>query len=124
VREFAKRTGAPLTEWKIFETSGSVEGQQVAFGLLTHGAYLGVVGFTPKKVEVCLSHLMAFDAKAEGSWGCLPEHYPAALDLVLQGKVRLGPFVTRRPLASINDTLEEIRAHTLRERVVLVPGLD
>jgi 6-hydroxycyclohex-1-ene-1-carbonyl-CoA dehydrogenase len=124
VRDFAKQSGAAPTEWKIFETSGTVDGQQAAFGMLVHGAYLSIVGFTPKKVEVCLSHLMAFDAQAEGSWGCLPEHYPPALDLVLKGKVQLGPFVTRRPLASINDTLEAIRAHTLRERVVLVPALD
>ena len=34
------------------------------------------------KVEVRLSNLMAFDARALGNWGCPPEYYPAALDLV------------------------------------------
>jgi len=118
---FAKEGGLPLTEWKIFECSGSPAGQQTAFGLLVHGAYLGIVGYTPRKVEVRLSNLMAFDARAEGSWGCLPEHYPAVLDLVLAGKVQVAPFVVRRPLSSINETFEAIGAHRLRDRVVLIP---
>ena len=41
--------------------------------------YLSIVGFTPRKVEVRLSNLMAFEATAQGNWGCLPEHYPGAL---------------------------------------------
>jgi 6-hydroxycyclohex-1-ene-1-carbonyl-CoA dehydrogenase len=121
VRGFAKENGLPGTEWKIFETSGSPAGQTTAFNLLVHGAYLGVVGFTPKRVEVRLSNLMAFDARAEGCWGCLPELYPAVLDLVLAGKVQVAPFVERRPLSSINETFEAIAAHTVRDRVVLVP---
>ncbi|MHC5012249.1 MAG: 6-hydroxycyclohex-1-ene-1-carbonyl-CoA dehydrogenase [Planctomycetota bacterium] len=123
IRSFAKEHGLAPVEWKVFETSGIPEGQKTAFALLVHGGYLGIVGYTPARVEVCLSHLMAFDARAEGSWGCIPEYYPAALDLVLQGKVQLGPFVDRRPLATINDTFEAIRSHAVRERVVLVPEL-
>ena len=121
IKGFAKERGLALTEWKIFECSGTPAGQQTAFGLLVHGAYLGVVGFTPKKVEVRLSNLMAFDARAEGSWGCLPEHYPAVLDLVLKGEVQVAPFVERRPLSAINETFEAIGAHTVRDRVVLIP---
>jgi 6-hydroxycyclohex-1-ene-1-carbonyl-CoA dehydrogenase len=64
---------------------------------------------------------MAFDARAEGSWGCLPEHYPAVLDLVLRGEVQVAPFVERRPLSSINETFEAIGAHAVRDRVVLIP---
>ncbi len=121
IKGFAKEHGLALTEWKIFECSGTPAGQGTAFGLLVHGAYLGVVGFTPKKVEVRLSNLMAFDARAEGSWGCLPEHYPAVLDLVLRGEVQVAPFVERRPLSSINETFEAIGAHAVRDRVVLIP---
>ncbi len=54
------------------------------------------------KVEVRLSNLMAFDARAIGNWGCPPEFYPAALDLVLDGKVALKPFVETHPLDDIN----------------------
>ena len=43
-----------------------------------------------QRVEVRLSNLMAFDARAIGNWGCPPELYPAALDLVLEGKVAIG----------------------------------
>ena len=65
-------------------------GQLTAYSLLVHGATLSVVGFTMDKVEVRLSNLMAFDARALGNWGCPPEAYPAALDLVLDGKVQIA----------------------------------
>ena len=68
-----------------------------------------------------LSNLMAFDAMAEGTWGCLPEHFPAVLDLVLAGKVALAPFVEHRPLSTINETFEDLKAHRVAKRVVLVP---
>lgn len=120
-KDWAKAAGHPTTEWKVFETSGTPAGQRTAFALLNHGAYLGVVGFTPKPVEVRLSNLMAFDARAEGCWGCLPELYPDALAFVLDGRVDVRPFVERRPLSSVNETLKQIAAHEIRERVVLVP---
>jgi 6-hydroxycyclohex-1-ene-1-carbonyl-CoA dehydrogenase len=121
VSAFAKKQGLRATEWFIFECSGSAPGQLTAFGLLVHGATLSVVGFTMDKVEVRLSNLMAFDARALGNWGCPPEYYPAALDLVLQGKVQIAPFVEKRPLAQINDVFEAVHRHDIRKRVVLVP---
>ncbi|HMA06812.1 MAG TPA: 6-hydroxycyclohex-1-ene-1-carbonyl-CoA dehydrogenase [Ramlibacter sp.] len=121
VSAFAKKQGLRATEWFIFECSGSAAGQLTAFGLLVHGATLSVVGFTMDKVEVRLSNLMAFDARALGNWGCPPEYYPAALDLVLQGKVQIAPFVEKRPLARINDVFEAVHRHEIRQRVVLVP---
>ena len=96
----------------------------LAFGLLTFGATLSVVGYTLDKVSVRLSNLMAYDAVAQGNWGCLPEHYPAALALVLDGKVRLGPFIERRPMSAINETFEALHAGSLRRRPVLVPDFD
>ncbi len=121
VRGFAAEHAVPSWRVRIFETSGTPAGQQTAFGLLGHGGYLSVVGFTPKKVELRLSNLMAFDAKAEGNWGCLPEHYPAIVDLCLSGKVRLAPFVEHRPLSSINETFAELHDTSLPRRVVLIP---
>ena len=121
VNAFAKKEGLRATEWFIFECSGSAAGQLTAYGLLVHGATLSVVGFTMDKVEVRLSNLMAFDARALGNWGCPPEYYPAALDLVLQGKVQIAPFVEKRPLAQINDVFEAVHRHDIRKRVVLVP---
>jgi 6-hydroxycyclohex-1-ene-1-carbonyl-CoA dehydrogenase len=121
IKAFAKEQGVPTWRRSIFETSGTAAGQTTAFGLLEHGGYLSVVGFTPDKVTIRLSNLMAFDARVEGNWGCLPEHYPAVLDMVLKGKVALMPFVEERPLSSINETFEDLRAHRVEKRVVLIP---
>ncbi|MCG3133471.1 MAG: 6-hydroxycyclohex-1-ene-1-carbonyl-CoA dehydrogenase [Planctomycetes bacterium] len=118
---WAASAGAPATRWKIFETSGTAAGQETAFALLNHGAYLGIVGFTMDTVSVRLSNLMAFDARAEGTWGCVPDLYPSALDLCLDGRVRIAPFVERHPLASVNDVLAAAVRHELKRRPVLVP---
>ncbi len=117
----AKEHGIPTWRQKIFETSGTDQGQLTAFGLLGHGGYLSVVGFTPRKVEVRLSNLMAFDATIEGNWGCLPEFYPAIVDLVLAGQVKLEPFVEFRPLSHINETFAELHDGRLSRRVILIP---
>lgn len=121
VRALARSLGAPERRWKIFECSGAPGGQRLAFGLLVHGAYLSVVGFTPQPVELRLSNLMAFDAKAVGNWGCVPELYPAALGLALEGRVRVRPFVQTFPLDSIEAVFEDVRSHRATRRPVLVP---
>jgi 6-hydroxycyclohex-1-ene-1-carbonyl-CoA dehydrogenase len=121
VKGHAKEHGVPTWRWRVFETSGTPAGQATAFGLLGHGSYLGVVGYTPKKAELRLSNLMALDATAQGNWGCLPEHYPAVLDLVLRGDVQLLPFVEERPLSTINETFAAVHAHEVSRRVILIP---
>jgi len=121
VRSFVKQSGRSGIGLKIFETSGTPAGQTMAFGLLDYGGYLAVVGFTPKKVEIRLSNLMAFDATARGNWGCPPEQYPAALALVLEGKVVLGPYVERHSLDEAPDLLQAVARHEIRKRVILVP---
>jgi len=121
VQAFAKEQGLRATEWFIFECSGTPAGQQAAWNLLVHGATLSVVGFTMDKVEVRLSNLMAFDARAIGNWGCPPEYYPAALDLVLDGKVQLAPFVETHPLADINAVFRAVHAREITRRAVMVP---
>jgi 6-hydroxycyclohex-1-ene-1-carbonyl-CoA dehydrogenase len=119
VRSFIKESGRRGIGLKIFETSGTPAGQTTAFGLLDHGGYLAVVGFTPKKVELRFSNLMAFDATARGNWGCPPEQYPAALALVLEGKVVLGPYVEKHPLEEAPAVLEAVARHELRSRAIL-----
>jgi 6-hydroxycyclohex-1-ene-1-carbonyl-CoA dehydrogenase len=121
ITEFCKANKLPLAEWVIFECSGTAAGQTTAFSLLTYGATLCVVGFTMDRVEIRLSNLMAFDARALGNWGCPPELYPAALDLVLDNKINLADFVERRPLEQINDVFEQVHAHKIARRAVLVP---
>lgn len=119
--EFAKSNGLPTTEWVVMECSGTGAGQTTAYGLLNRGSTLCVVGFTMDKVEVRLSNLMAFHARALGNWGCPPELYPGALELVLDGKVAVEPFVERHPLDSINDVFAAAHAHKLTRRAVMVP---
>jgi len=119
---FAKQRGLRSTEWIVFECSGTAAGQLTAYGLLVHGATLSVVGFTMDKVEVRLSNLMAFDARAIGNWGCPPELYPAALGLVLDGKVAIKPFVETHPLDDINRVFAAVHRHEISKRAVLVPA--
>lgn len=121
VRNFAKQSGRKGIGLKIFETSGTVPGQQTAFGLLDFGAYLAVVGYTAKKAEFRLSNLMAFDATARGNWGCPPEQYPAALDLVLKGKVAIAPYVEVHPLEEAPAILDAVARHAISRRVILKP---
>ncbi len=124
LRLWAKEGGYSQTGWKIFETSGHPDGQALAFALLGYDAHLAVVGYTREKISVRLSNLMAFDATMRGTWGCLPEHYPAVLDEVLSGAVDLGPFVEVRPMSEINEVFRELHEHKLKRRPVLVPDFN
>jgi 6-hydroxycyclohex-1-ene-1-carbonyl-CoA dehydrogenase len=121
IRGLAKERGIPSYRQKIFETSGTPAGQSTAFGLIGHGGYLSVVGFTPAKLELRLSNLMAFDATAQGNWGCLPEHYPAIVEMALTDRIKLRPFVELRPMSSINQTFEDLHEGRASRRVILVP---
>jgi len=122
IQAFAKERGLRSTEWIIFECSGTKAGQETAFALLNHGGTLAVVGFTMDKVEIRLSNLMAFHARAIGNWGCPPELYPKALELVLNGRIKVAPFVEKHPLSEINQVFEAAHAGALKRRAVLVPA--
>jgi len=121
ITSFAKQRDLRQTEWIIFECSGTRVGQETAFGLINHGATLCVVGFTMDKVEIRLSNLMAYHARAIGNWGCPPELYPKALELVLNGQIKVAPFVEKHPLSEINKVFEAAHAGALKRRAVLVP---
>jgi 6-hydroxycyclohex-1-ene-1-carbonyl-CoA dehydrogenase len=121
IREFVRASGLSPYEWKIFETSGTAAGQTLAFSLLTHGATLSVVGFTMEPVNIRLSNLMAFDARAVGNWGCLPEHYPKVVDMVRRGDIHIAPFVQTFPMSQINDVFERVQRHEIGLRPILVP---
>ena len=73
------------------------------------------------RFELRLSNLMAFDARALGNWGCAPELYPEALELVMNGSVAVAPFVEQYPLDSIQNIFNAAQRHELTKRAVLVP---
>jgi 6-hydroxycyclohex-1-ene-1-carbonyl-CoA dehydrogenase len=110
--------------WKIFEVTGVKAGQEISLALLTFVSKLIWVGFSTDINEYSLSRLMAFDAEIIGTWGCLPEYYPHALQMVLDGRIQIEPFVETRPMSTILKTFEEARAGKLMKRVVLTPDFD
>jgi 6-hydroxycyclohex-1-ene-1-carbonyl-CoA dehydrogenase len=121
IREFAKVNKLRQTEWKIFECSGTAAGQLTAYGLLTFGACLSVVGYTMDKIELRLANLMAFHARALGNWGCLPRYYPEALEMVLNSKIKMQPFIERQPLDTINEVFSRAHSGGLTKRAIMVP---
>jgi 6-hydroxycyclohex-1-ene-1-carbonyl-CoA dehydrogenase len=121
VREAAQHLGLRREAWKVFEMSGTAAGQATAYELFTFAGTIGFIGFTMEKLTVRLGNLMAYDATIFGNWGCLPELYPKALELVLSKRVQIRPFIQQFPLAEINDVLAMARAHEIAERPVLVP---
>jgi 6-hydroxycyclohex-1-ene-1-carbonyl-CoA dehydrogenase len=121
VRQQATSLGMAHTGWKIFECSGTPAGQETAYGLLGPAATLAVVGFTREKVSIRLSNLMAFDATAFGSWGCPPERYPEAIELVTSGRVKLLPFTRKVPMSDITSVFAEAHEPSDARRTILVP---
>jgi len=118
----ARDWDVPSVCWRIFETSGTPEGQSLSFALLAPAATMVQVGFTPAKVTVRLSNLMAFDATVHGSWGCPPEVYSEVLDLIYREDVLLSPFVEHAPMEELNRLLDDMAQHRLSRRMILRPG--
>jgi 6-hydroxycyclohex-1-ene-1-carbonyl-CoA dehydrogenase len=121
VKEASKEIGAPKAAWKIFETSGTKPGQEIAFSLMGPSATLAIVGFTMDKLEVRLSNLMAFDAEMFGIWGCDPTLYPEVLEWIAAGRIKVSPFVEKHPLAKINEVFDAAHAGKLLKRAVITP---
>lgn len=123
IQRIVEAKGLRTTEWIIMECSGGVASQELAFDLLVPGATLCVVGYNVAKGNFRLANLMAHDARALGSWGCPPELYPGALELVLSRRLDILDFIERRPLDTINETFADVRDHRTTRRVVLVPQM-
>ncbi len=121
VRSFVRENGRSGIGLKIFETSGTTAGQTTAYNLLDYGAHLAVVGYTSEKIELRLSNLMAFDATARGNWGCPPERYPGALQMVLDKAVVLGPYIEKHSLEHTPAVFAAVANHSVKQRVVLTP---
>jgi len=122
LRNYCKEKGVPANYgWKIFEWTGTGDGQAIALELLSFIGKLVICGFGMQKNEYSLSRLMAFDADILGSWGCLPKYYPQVLKMVLEGKVKIEPFIDIRPMSQIKQAFDEAHATSLMKRIVLTP---
>jgi 6-hydroxycyclohex-1-ene-1-carbonyl-CoA dehydrogenase len=107
--------------WKIFECTGTGEGQDIGLQLLSFIGKLVVVGFGTTVNQYSISRLMAFDAEIIGSWGCPPKYYPTVLDMVLKGKIAVEPLVETRPMSQIEEVFKLADSGELAKRVVLTP---
>ena len=121
VKEIAKELSVSRYGWKIFEMSGTKPGQELGFNLITFTSTLSIVGFTMDRTEIRLSNLMAFDAKLIGTWGCKPELYPAVVDLIDSGKLKIDDFIETFPMSKINEVFRNTLNHAYRKRSVMVP---
>jgi 6-hydroxycyclohex-1-ene-1-carbonyl-CoA dehydrogenase len=122
-KQLLTEAGVPTSRWRVLEMSGTVRGQELAWALLPPAGTLGVVGFTMEKPDIRLSNLMALDATAFGNWGCSPRLYPEAVDLVVQRKVQVRPFIDVHPLTDGAALFEAAASHRSNGlRPVLVPA--
>ncbi len=121
VKAKVKELDLPPFGHKVLEMSGTPVGQELAWSLLSFAGVVGIVGFCLDRIPIRLSNLMAFDADAFGNWGCRPQLYTPALDLVREGKIQILPFVRHFPMDSINDVLQDVQAHKISERPILLP---
>lgn len=120
--ECRRRRIDPKYGWKVFEMTGCREGQETALELIGYAGMVVIVGYGSDTIPYHLSRLMAFDAEIRGTWGCLPEHYPAVLERVLAGNIRTAPFVETRPMSAITETFEELRrGGSPDRRIILTP---
>lgn len=124
IKEIIKKLNVSPYMWKIFETSGTSAGQELAFNLITFASTLSIVGFTMDKLNLRLSNLMAFDAKIIGTWGCKAELYPEVLELVTKGKIKINDFVQTMPMSEINTVFKNTLTHKYKKRIILVPDFE
>ncbi len=121
-KAYCKEKGLPSNYgWKIFEVTGTKPGQELALSLLSFTGMLMVVGYGTDETSYMLSKLMAFDAELIGTWGCLPAYYPEVLEMCLDGRIALEPFVETRPMSQIEQVFDDAHHGKLKRRVILTP---
>jgi (R,R)-butanediol dehydrogenase/meso-butanediol dehydrogenase/diacetyl reductase len=108
------RTLAELTDNEraevAFECVGSPAAFATAFRLAGKGGRVVVVGLVPAQVQVNLLALLAHEKEIVGS-SAYTDEFPAAIALLVEGRVRIEPLVTATvPLeAAISRGLEALR---------------
>ena len=69
-----------------------------------------MIGYSAEEVPIPASRVMFLELEILGSLGCPTSEYPALLELVRAGRIRLEPLVTaREPLDRIAEGFERLR---------------
>jgi threonine dehydrogenase-like Zn-dependent dehydrogenase len=104
-----------------FEAVGKAATQEAAFNSVRTGGRLVLVGYSPDTMALNAGRVMFRELEVLGSLGCRPVDYPRAIELVREGKVRLGELVTHRfPLEQIAVALDVLRGGDAI-RIVVTP---
>ncbi len=118
-KEIKRLTGGGVNI--AFEAIGNPRTLSQAFDSLRRGGRLVVVGFCADSVPWAPSKIMFHEMEVMGSLGCSPADYPALIELVRRGRLKVAPLVSGRlPLHRINEGLDLLR-HGKGVRWVVTP---
>jgi len=88
------------------------------------GGRVCVVGYSDKTATLNASRLMFRELEIVGSLGCRPVDYPAIIQMVARGLIKLQPVVTAKfPLEQISEALDVLRGGTGFRTVITVAQL-
>jgi 6-hydroxycyclohex-1-ene-1-carbonyl-CoA dehydrogenase len=107
--------------WKIFECTGTLEGQQTGLELLSFIGKLVLFGYGTQVNQYMLSRVMAFDAEIIGTWSCLPQYYLDVLNLVVSDKIKVQPLTEIHPMSEIEKWFELVHEGKHERRPILTP---
>ena len=124
IQERAREWGIAEHSWKIFECSGTAGGPGDRLGPARRtAATLVVVGFTLEKISSCGSATpwrSTPRSSATGDAG--PSSIPRRSRLVLDGRMKLQPFIEPHPLSDGREVLEQVAHHAIGRRAILEPA--
>lgn len=110
VKKDVKRTFGGGADIAI-EAIGNPKTIEMAFECTQTGGRVCVVGYTDHAVTLNAARLMFREMEIMGSLGCRPVDYPAIIQMVAGGRLKLDPVITHRfPLDQINDALNVLRS--------------
>lgn len=105
-----------------FEIVGKPQVLDQAFGSVRPGGTLVTVGYSEETWNFAVHRVMFREMSVVGSLGCRSTDYPAILQMVRAGKIRLEPVVgDRLRLEQVNEALARLEAGTVMGRQLVIP---
>jgi len=95
--------------WKIFETSGTGFGREMAAALLDRAGRLVLLGSEVAADTAAQDRCVTAGAEIIGCRECPPADYPRVVEMVTSGRIILSPFVQTRPMSWIREMFAEAR---------------